>query len=122
MWKFGNMNVVVTDIRNRSNIRSAVLIPLNASGSIVHYFGYGGDTLTIRMLFAGVNKLNQFENIIHSGNSVLLYGPVDNPVFSGNIFVTSYNIDQNTVVCQTFDRDNPNSNMVYSVTVEAIQL
>lgn len=121
MWRIGNTKVVVTDMKRSTNIKSAVLTPVTASGSIVHFFGYGSDELSFNVLVAGNQKLNEIRSYAYSGTPVTIIGPLSNPVYSGSIFITNVNIDAETVVCQTWDPEVPSTTVVYRLTVEGIE-
>ena len=123
MWSFGGVKVVVLpDMRDEYPIKAAELIPLSANKSYIHYFGHGSKHLTFTIMVAGNTKKKQIDNLTKSGLSILLYGPIGNPIYSGNIFVTSIRWTAQNVICQTWDNEVPRDiTVVYKGVVEAIE-
>lgn len=123
MWEFGGVKVIVEPgMQGERTIQSVELIPISASGSYIHYFGYGSRKISFRMLVAGELKRDQVEMIAASGGPVLLIGPLSNPVYSGLIYPMSIRWDAINVVCQTWDPEVPeNITVVYRAVVEAVE-
>lgn len=117
MWYYSDTRITVTKIDEKDASIFAILQPI-ASGSVIQYFGWENDKVTIQGYIVGWDDRATLKGMKKTGTAYTLSGE---DVYFGTYYLENLKMEQEYSYRQTFRPDKDEYDPVFKVSLELVR-